>query len=114
MVFNESQEWNRWFYSKGLFGLSHPALNDDVVFAGAAGGLFIDFFETDDIDFTDNTSLDFEYVVEFQGVPRSYTTFTEMAFENAYSKAHILEDATEGLRLGYEVADAVNALDLSN
>jgi len=41
-----------------------------------------------------------------------------MAFENAYSRAplgvQIIEDATEGLRLGYEIADAVNALDLSN
>lgn len=89
-----------------------------ATFAGAAAGVFIEFFGTDSIDFTDNTYLGFEYVVDFEGTPRSFTSFTDMAYENAYSRiplgVHILEDATEGLRLGYEIADAVNALDLSN
>ena len=89
-----------------------------ATFAGAAGGVFIDFFGTDAIDFTDNTYLGFDYIIDFIGTPRSYTSFSEMASENAFSRVplgvHIQEDSTEGLRLGYEIADAVNALDLSN
>ena len=89
-----------------------------ATFAGAAAGVFIDFFGTDAIDFTDNTYAGFDYILEFEGTPRSFTTFTDMAFENAYSRVplgvHLLEDSTEGLRLGYEIADAVNEIDLSN
>ncbi|PHI21284.1 hypothetical protein CEQ90_02470 [Lewinellaceae bacterium SD302] len=89
-----------------------------ATFASAAGGVFIDFFGTDYIDFTDNTYLDFNYITEFKGTPRSYTSFTEMAYENAYSRVplgvHIIEDATEGLRLGYEISAAVNSFDLNN
>jgi len=101
---------------------SNPAFpaypSGHATFAATGAGVFIDFFGTDEIDFTDNTYLDFDYVVDFEGTPRSFTTFTDMAFENAYSRVplgvHIIEDATEGLRLGYEIADAVNAIDLSN
>ncbi|NQZ43331.1 MAG: vanadium-dependent haloperoxidase [Flavobacteriaceae bacterium] len=89
-----------------------------ATFAGAASGVFIAFFETDNIAFTDNTYLGFDYVTEFNGTPRSFDSFTEMAYENAYSRVplgvHILEDSTEGLRLGYEIAEAVNGLELSN
>ena len=87
-----------------------------ATFAGAAGGVFISFFGTDNISFTDRTYEDFNYVTTFNGNPRSFTSFTQMAYENAYSRVplgvHIIEDSTEGLRLGYEIADAVNALDL--
>ena len=41
-----------------------------------------------------------------------------MAQENAYSRVplgvHVEEDAIEGLRLGHEISDAVNSLDLGN
>ena len=82
-------------------------------FASAAAGVFIDAFG-DNITFTDRTHEGRE---EFRGAPRSFTSFTEMADENGYSRiplgVHIRIDCTEGLRLGYEIADAVNDLDLN-
>jgi hypothetical protein len=41
-----------------------------------------------------------------------------MAYENAYSRiplgVHVRMDCDEGLRLGYEIADAVNDVNLTN
>ena len=41
-----------------------------------------------------------------------------MAQENAYSRVplgvHIEQDAIEGLRLGYEISDAINAINLQS
>ena len=86
-----------------------------ATFAGVGAGVFISFFGTDTIDFTDTTYSNFTNI-NFNGNPRSFTSFTEMARENAYSRVplgvHIEEDAIEGLRLGYEIADAVNSLNL--
>lgn len=79
-------------------------------FASAAAGVFIDFFG-DRANFTDRSH---EGRTEFRGAPRSFETFTDMATENGYSRlplgVHIRMDCTEGLRLGYEIADAVNGL----
>lgn len=86
-----------------------------ATFAGVSAGVFIGFFGTDNINFTDNTYSDYTGLT-FNGTARSFTSFTEMARENAYSRVplgvHIEQDAIEGLRLGYEIADAVNALNL--
>ncbi|MCB4797705.1 vanadium-dependent haloperoxidase [Neotamlana laminarinivorans] len=86
-----------------------------ATFAGAAAGIFIDFFGTDNINFTDNTYSDYTNLT-FNGTPRSFTSFSSMATENALSRmplgVHIEQDAIEGLRLGYEVSDAVNAINL--
>ncbi len=79
-------------------------------FASAAAGVFIDFFG-DQANFTDNSH---DGRTEFRGAARSFETFTDMAAENGYSRiplgVHIKMDCTEGLRLGYEIADAVNGL----
>ncbi|MCG1036824.1 vanadium-dependent haloperoxidase [Polaribacter sargassicola] len=87
-----------------------------ATFAGVAAGVFIDFFNTDNIDFTDNTYSGYTNL-QFNGTPRSFTSFTEMALENAYSRVplgvHIEQDAIEGLRLGYEVSNAINNLNLT-
>ncbi len=52
--------------------------------------------------------------VEFRGYPRTYTSWKQMAEENAYSRiplgVHVRMDCVEGLRLGN--AMAVRALDL--
>jgi len=81
-------------------------------FASAATGVFIGTFGNT-TNFTDRTHQGRE---EFRGAPRTFTTFTEMADENGYSRiplgVHIRMDCTEGLRLGYEISDAVNDLDL--
>lgn len=81
-------------------------------FASAAGGVFIDQFG-DNVNFTDRTH---EGRTEFRGEPRQYSRLSDMAEENAFSRiplgVHIRMDCSEGLRLGYEIADAVNDLDL--
>ncbi len=81
-------------------------------FASAAAGVFIDFFGNQ-TTFTDRTH---EGRTEFLGEPRTFTTMEEMAEENAFSRiplgVHIRMDCTEGLRLGYEIADGVNELRL--
>jgi len=86
-----------------------------ATFAGVSSGVFISFFGTDSIDFTDTTYSDFGETI-FNGTPRRFTSFTEMARENAYSRVplgvHIEQDAIEGLRLGYEISEAVNNLNL--
>ena len=81
-------------------------------FASAAAGIFIDKFGNN-INFTDRTH---ENATEFIGTPRSFNSFENLAFENAYSRiplgVHIADDCKEGLRLGYEISDAVNKLNL--
>lgn len=81
-------------------------------FASAAAGVFIDAFG-DNTSFTDRTH---EGRTEFRSTPRTYSSFTEMADENGYSRiplgVHVRMDCTEGLRLGYEISDAVNELKL--
>lgn len=51
---------------------------------------------------------------EFIGKPRSFSSFDEMATENAYSRinlgVHYRMDCEEGLRMGYAIGRRVNAL----
>ncbi len=51
---------------------------------------------------------------EFSGYPRSYSSFYEMATENAWSRVplgvHFRMDAEEGVRFGTEIGRAVNKL----
>ncbi len=81
-------------------------------FASAAAGVFIDFFGND-INFTDRSH---QGRTEFRGMPRTFSSFTQLADENGYSRiplgVHVRMDCTEGLRLGYEIADGINAYDV--
>jgi len=83
-------------------------------FSSAAAGVFINQFGNA-TDFTDRTH---EGRTEFNGTPRQFDSFSEMAEENAFSRiplgVHIRMDCTEGIRLGYEISDAVNSMDLSS
>ncbi|MEM9141769.1 MAG: vanadium-dependent haloperoxidase [Bacteroidota bacterium] len=83
-------------------------------FASAAGGIFIDTFG-DNTNFTDRSH---EGRTDFLGTPRQFSTFSDMAEENAFSRiplgVHIRMDCSEGLRLGYEIADAVNDFAISS
>ena len=83
-------------------------------FSSAAAGVFINEFGNT-IDFTDRSH---EGRTEFNGTPRQFDTFTEMAEESGFSRVplgvHIRMDCTEGLRLGYEISSAVNNYDLSS
>jgi hypothetical protein len=78
-------------------------------FASAAGGVFIETFGNQ-TDFTDHTH---EGRDEFRGMPRTFSSFTDMINENAYSRiplgVHVRMDCDEGVRLGYEISDGVNA-----
>ena len=81
-------------------------------FASAASGVFINYFGNN-TNFTDRTH---EGRTEFLGSPRNFNSFKKMAEENAFSRVplgvHIHMDCAEGLRLGYEISDAVNKLNL--
>lgn len=83
-------------------------------FASAAAGVFINQFG-DVTNFTDTTH---EGRTEFRGTPRTFSSFSEMAAENAFSRiplgVHIRMDCTEGLRLGYEISNAVNSYNLGS
>ena len=85
-----------------------------ATFAAAASGVFMDIFGGDAINFTDRTHAGRS---EFNGAPRRFNSFTEMALENGYSRiplgVHVQADSDEGLRLGYEISTAVNNFNLS-
>ena len=71
-----------------------------------------DQFDSDIIVEWTDLFLELDRYAEFRGDPRTFTSFEELAAENGYSRVplgvHIEIDCTEGLRLGYEIADAVN------
>ncbi len=83
-------------------------------FASAAGGVFIDMFGND-IDFTESS---YDGRTEFKSTPRQFNSLSEMAEDAAFSRiplgVHMRIDCTEGMRLGYEISEAVNAFDLSS
>ena len=83
-------------------------------FASAAAGVFIDQFGNN-TRFTDRSH---ENRTEFRGAPREFSNLREMAAENAFSRiplgVHMRMDCTEGLRLGYEISDAINDLKLKD
>lgn len=85
-----------------------------ATFAAAASGVFMEIFGGDAINFTDRTHAG---RLEFNGAPRRFNSFTEMALENGYSRiplgVHVQADSDEGLRLGYEISTAVNNFNLS-
>lgn len=66
-----------------------------------------------DISFTDRSHED---RVEFTGRPRKYASFTEMEYENAFSRiymgVHYPEDCEEGMKLGRQVG--LNVISLSD
>lgn len=74
---------------------------------------FIDFFGNQ-TNFTDRSH---EGRTEFGGAARNFNSFEQLARENAFSRiplgVHIRMDCAEGLRLGYEISDALKAYDLS-
>lgn len=82
-------------------------------FASAAAGVFIDFFGNE-VNFTDKTHTG---RTEFLGAARTFTSFREMARENAFSRiplgVHVRMDCEEGYRLGYEISDAINNLEIN-
>jgi PAP2 superfamily len=89
----------------------HPSYpSGHSVFGAAAAEILIATFG-DKIVFTDRTHENENY---FDGRPRSFTSFTAMANENAFSRiplgVHYRMDCVEGLRLGKLVGQRINAV----
>jgi hypothetical protein len=82
-------------------------------FVSAAGGVFINTFGND-INFTDRSH---DGRTEFRGTPRQFNSISDMVEEAAFSRVplgvHMRIDCSEGMRLGYEISEAVNNFDLS-
>lgn len=106
-------------YQTNLFRLvfwpnpSFPAYpSGHSCFAAAAAGVFIETFGNE-VNFADRSH---EGRSEFKGKPRNFSSFEKMAKENAYSRiplgVHMRMDCAEGMRLGYDIADEVNAISL--
>lgn len=83
-------------------------------FGGAAASILTDAFGYS-YPFTDYCHKD---RAEFRGTPRSFSTFIDMAVENAYSRiplgVHFRMDCDEGLRQGYLAGQRVLALPWRN
>ena len=79
-------------------------------FGGAAAAALTDIYGAN-YALTDNCHLG---RTEFIGKPRSFKSFEDMAYENAYSRiplgVHFRMDCEEGLRMGYVAGAAVNRL----
>ena len=79
-------------------------------FGGAAAPILAEFFGHN-YSMTDKCH---QYRYEFQGTPRSFNSFQEMAVENAYSRVplgvHFRMDCDEGLRMGNLAAKRVQEL----
>lgn len=79
-------------------------------FGGAGATVLTDIFGYA-YPFTDNCHKD---RTEFRGTPRTFSTFIDMAVENAYSRiplgVHFRMDCDEGLRQGYLAGQKVLAL----
>jgi membrane-associated phospholipid phosphatase len=93
---------------------SFPAYPSGHSTFGAAAAEALTSVFGDNYKLTDNCHKDRR---DFNGTPRTFNSFYEMAEENAYSRiylgVHWRMDCEEGLRLGYEVGKTVNALPFS-
>lgn len=93
------------------FTPSFPAYpSGHSTFGAAAAEALSDIFGYN-YDMTDRTHQNRS---DFFGMPRTFSSFYEMAEENAYSRiplgVHFRMDSEEGVRLGYEIGRKVNAM----
>lgn len=83
--------------------------------AGAAAAEILSATLGDTFSFTDRTH---EHRPEFQGNPRTFDSFVQMAHENAFSRValgvHFRMDCEEGLRIGRMIGKKVIALPLNS
>jgi membrane-associated phospholipid phosphatase len=100
-------DWNTIMCPDGsgnYFTPNFPAYpSGHAAFGGAAAIVLADLYGQR-YDFTDNSHID---RTEFNGKPRSYNSFQEMAEENAFSRiplgVHFKSDSDAGLIQGYNV-----------
>ncbi|MCB0629393.1 MAG: vanadium-dependent haloperoxidase [Saprospiraceae bacterium] len=111
-------EWNTIMCPDGsgaYFTPPFPAYpSGHATFAAAAAEVLADLFGSN-YSFTDRSH---EGRTEFNGNPRAFENFYNMAQENAYSRVplgvHFQSDSDAGLELGYKVGERVNALPWRN
>ncbi len=101
----------------GLKGVtpSFPAYPSDHSGFGGAGAGILNTFYGKDYSMTDKSHA---LRTEFNGLPRTFNSFDDMAKENAVSRiylgVHFRMDTDEGLELGYKAAEKVNSLPWKN
>jgi hypothetical protein len=82
---------------------------------GAASSIVLTKYFGENYRFTDNSHINRK---EFNGMPRSFNSFREMAMENAFSRnamgVHSRNDCEEGLRLGFEIGRRITKLQITN
>lgn len=107
--------WNTGLNNKvsGFNGISpsYPSYpSDHAGFGAAATGVFKSIFGNT-MELTDRSH---ESRIEFNGTPRTFKSFDEMATENALSRMYLgvdyRMDIDEGMRLGNLAAEKINAL----
>ncbi len=107
-------DWNTVMCPDGsgnFFTPNFPAYpSGHATFGAAAVVIFEDFFGQN-VGMTDRCH---EGRTEFNGTPRTFVRFRDMAVENAYSRiplgVHFQMDADTGLDLGYGIGEKVNRL----
>jgi hypothetical protein len=81
-----------------------------ATFGAAAAGILNEVYGTQ-VNFTDMSHADRD---DFLGMPRTFTSWNEMAYESAWSRlplgVHFYMDAESGLNVGYQAANRVNSL----
>lgn len=110
----DDPEWNTIMCPDGSGGFFTPNFptypSGHATFGGAASYVLTRLFGTT-YNFTDRSH---EGRTEFRGTPRSFTSFYEMADENAYSRVplgvHFTSDSDAGVALGKKVGRMVNRL----
>lgn len=106
--------WNTVMCPDGsgqFFTSNFPAYPSGHATFGAAAAIVLSNMYGDDYAMTDRCH---EGRTEFNGTPREFGSFLEMAEENAFSRiplgVHFRMDSDVGLDLGYEVGEKVLAL----
>lgn len=107
-------DWNTVMCPDGsgnYFTPNFPAYpSGHATFGAAACTVFADMFGAR-YQFTDRSH---EGRTEFDGRPRTFDTFRDIAWENAYSRiplgVHFLMDAEAGMELGEKIGERINAL----
>jgi membrane-associated phospholipid phosphatase len=112
--YTDESDWNTVMCPDGSGGYYTPNFptypSGHATFAGASAKVLEDIFGTT-YTFTDRSH---EGRTEFKSTPRTFNSFIDMAFENAYSRVplgvHFASDSDAGVELGFVIGDRVNSL----
>ncbi len=112
--FQDDEDWNTVMCpdgSGGYYTPNFPAYPSGHASFGAATSVVLSELFGREYTFTDRSH---EGRTEFRGTPRTFSSFREMALENAYSRiplgVHFASDSDAGLDLGFVVGQRVITL----